>query len=148
MKHILTIALLSLASPALAETPVLPAPMQGLIDYSRTSCETQGGTFQLGPDAVLIADLNADGQDDYMFDGAGVSCTANPNLMCSEVGCELNVLVGTDQHNFIVLGWSVEKLDGRTVLRTKQSGLLVNKPQDTVFDLVFGDRQNAWVTLN
>lgn len=148
MKRILTATLLLLAGPSLAETPALPSQMQALIDYSRTSCETQGGTFQMGADAILIADLNEDGTPDHLFDGAAVSCSANPNLMCSDLGCELNVLVGEDQHNFILLGWSVEKVDGRTILRTKQSGFLVNKPQDTVFDLVFDNRQKAWVTLN
>ena len=147
MKVLMSVALVLTAGAALAETPPLPAAMQALVDYTRTSCETQGGTFSLGPDAILSADLNGDGAMDFIYDGAGVSCSANSNLMCSEVGCELNVVVGEDQHNFIVLGWSVEKIDDRIVLRTKQSGLLLNKPQDGTYDLVFDNTQKAWVEV-
>ncbi|WP_284162622.1 hypothetical protein [Frigidibacter sp. SD6-1] len=142
---LVTLAMTLAAGPLAAE---MPAATAALIDHNRTQCEANGGQLSVGPDAVLQADLNGDGTLDTIFDGAQVSCTKDPQPTCSELGCDLNVIVGTEQHNFIVLGWSVERAGDRAgeraVLRTKQSGFLLNKPEDATYDLYFDNVSQSW----
>jgi uncharacterized heparinase superfamily protein len=143
MMRILHALALTLAAGAAAAGDI-PAATAALIEYDRTQCAANGGQLSLSPDAVLQADLNGDGVEDTIFDGSQVSCTKDPQPTCSNLGCDLNVIVGAEQHNFIVLGWSVEHTGDRVVLRTKQSGLLLNKADDATYDLYFDNQSQSW----
>ncbi|MCY1126205.1 hypothetical protein OU426_05000 [Frigidibacter sp. RF13] len=143
MIRILPALALTFAAGAAAAIDI-PAATAALIEHNRTQCASNGGQLSVGPDAVLQADMNGDGVEDTIFDGSQVSCTKDPQPTCSELGCDLNVIVGTDQHNFIVLGWSVERAGDRVVLRTKQSGFLLNKSEDPIYDLYFDNQSQSW----
>jgi hypothetical protein len=144
MKSALTILLTLFAQTAMANT--LPPQVQAYVDYLAQSCDVMDGEFTSGDGLITRADLDQDGSDDVIVDGTYATCSSSPTLYCAEdVGCEVVTFVGEARHGLIVLDWELADINGQTGLRVKQSGLLLNLPQDKVSDLIWDAATSAYI---
>ena len=146
MRNILSVVFCLVASPILAQGTVLPPSVQGYVDYLVQSCSVMQGEFTSGPGLVTQVDLDQDGTQDYIVDGAGAQCSTSKTLYCDAgIGCEIVTFVGDTRHGTIVLDWAVVDLSGKPALRVKQAGLLLNLPEDRVSDLVWDRSSGGYI---
>jgi hypothetical protein len=144
LSRLLLSAMLAAALPAAAQ-PALPPEVQALLDYHTAACTAAGGTLSLSADPVTRVDLNGDGAEDYAFYSRNLTCSTNPLMFCSDLGCELNVFVDGHQHSLVVLDWRLITDKGRNALRITRSALVANTAQDQTAVLVWSDQAQALV---
>jgi hypothetical protein len=141
-----TAAVLALiTSPVLADN--YPVALTDLLAYHGTACGIQGGTLTTPPDAISTANMNGDGQTDFILDSSKLICSTLASMFCvAETGCELSVFVGTDVHTFIVKAWSLQDAGPRQHLVATIDGDLLRSPVDVTTHLTWDD-ENAGLKI-
>ncbi len=120
--------------PEPAPAGPLPAAVQEFLDENLRFCEEVGGTPNASgidlpgagraaegyPPLVTEADLNADGQTDYITDLAGLECVDAWSLFCGSAGCPVTVWVAEGADHEVAWGGSAQawRLEGRDVVLT------------------------------
>ncbi|NJS40167.1 MAG: hypothetical protein HC783_15430 [Rhodobacteraceae bacterium] len=132
---------LGLATAAKAQTPPdAPPALTALLDYHGTACSIQGGTLTTPPQAISTANLNGDGQTDYILDSSKLVCSTRPAMFCAaDTGCEISLFVGTGQHTLIVKDWSLRDAGPVQHLVATIDGDLLNSPVDITSHMVWDD---------
>ncbi|TAG30999.1 MAG: hypothetical protein EAZ40_00930 [Rhodobacterales bacterium] len=138
---ILALAGLPLGLAANAQTPPdAPPALTALLDYHGTACGIQGGTLTTPAEAISTANLNGDGQTDYILDSSKLVCSTSPAMFCAtDTGCELSLFVGNGQHTLIVKDWSLRDAGPVQHLVATIDGDLLNSPVDITSHMVWDD---------
>jgi hypothetical protein len=106
------LALILVAAPALAETPI-PPEITALIDRIGDYC---AGTFTLQPDAISQPDLNGDGSPDWLVDGSRYSCSDSVGFYCGTGGCPVDTLIDSKPGALLLHSFEVVTEGGTTYL--------------------------------
>jgi hypothetical protein len=144
MRLVLILALanlpLCLAAAKAEPPPNAPPALIGLLDYHATACGIHGGTLTTPPEAISTANLNGDGQTDYILDSSKLVCSTSPAMFCADgTGCELSLFVGTGQHTLIVKEWSLRDAGPVQHLVATIDGDLLQSPVDITSHLTWDD---------
>lgn len=104
-------AALCLAVPALAQD--LPAPVLEQINAVNANCREFGGNPQPVSGFVTAADLNGDGQPDYIVDLALQNCEGALSAFCGSAGCPVTVWLSGPSGYFVgrsghAQAWEIE----------------------------------------
>ncbi|WP_205624875.1 lysozyme inhibitor LprI family protein [Geminicoccus roseus] len=77
--------------------PALPEGVQKVIDGYAGQCTELGGKLEAGGDQpnILTADLDGDGQADYLLDSQGLQCAGSATAFCANAGCQVDILPST-----------------------------------------------------
>jgi len=86
----------------------LPPPIQQIVRNYAGQCHQLGGSLSVGGEtpAIMTADLDADGVQDYVLDPQTLRCSAAATAFCGNGGCDIKIAVSSDQyaHPVSVLG--------------------------------------------
>lgn len=107
------LALILLASPALAQDPAWPDEFAAIIEEDKTYCT---GEFSVAPEAVTQRDLNGDGTLDWILDTAGFACSDSYGLYCGTQGCGVETLIDGVQGSLLLHSWDTVTEGGTTYL--------------------------------
>lgn len=120
-------AILCLAGPVLAQG--LPAPVQGQIDEVNADCREFGGNPDPVEGFVTAADLNGDGQADYVVDLMNQNCVGAMSAFCGSAGCPITVWLSGPSEYFVAGGGHVQewRLEGSGI-RAFLHGAMCNPP--------------------
>jgi hypothetical protein len=115
-----------------ATSGVLPAAIQEFADENIRFCKEVGGTPNFSgidmpgagraadgtPPFITEADLNADGQPDYVTDLAGLECVNAWSLFCGSAGCPVTVWVSSPAGHEVAWGGSAQawRIEGQNVV--------------------------------
>jgi hypothetical protein len=131
---------LGLAAAKAQTPPDAPPALTALLEYHSTACGIQGGTLTTPAEAISTANLNGDGQTDYILDSSKLVCSTRPAMFCAaDAGCEISLFVGTGQHTLIVKEWSLRDAGPVQHLVATIDGDLLNSPVDITSHLVWDD---------
>ena len=146
MKRAFALFFTLFAQIAVAQTAALPPHVQAYVDYLAQSCSVMEGEFATGEGFITRVDLDQDDVEDFIVDGTYALCSSSLRLYCTEdIGCEIVSFVGDARHGLIVLDWDLIDIGDRTGLRVRQSGLLLNQPEDKVSDLIWDGATGAYI---
>lgn len=73
----------------------LPAPVSSLMSELKSSCREFGGELVNPRQAILSADLNQDGQPDYVIDQSAINCKGAASAFSGSGGSQVDVFVST-----------------------------------------------------
>ena len=78
----------------------LPAPIQKMASNYSSQCQQLGGTLSSGPQtlAIMTADLDADGVQDYVLDPQNLRCSAAATAFCGNGGCDIKIALSGDAY--------------------------------------------------
>jgi hypothetical protein len=112
----------ALASPAALATEA-HAIVEAVVAKARRMCAAfDGGTLDVGPDALSRPDLDGDGQADVLIDHAGLRCSNAAGLFCGSAGCHIVAVIGDRSVDLFAQRWAVARFDGRPVLLLQRHG--------------------------
>lgn len=89
-------ALLCLVLCGALAAPKLPSPIRAVIDDMRAECRSLGGKPGASPGLLTQADLNGDGQVDYVIDTAAFDCEGAASAFTGTGGGSVQVFVATE----------------------------------------------------
>jgi len=77
----------------------LPAPVAAIADDYGAQCTRLDGTLE-NPDAltVMAADLDGDGQLDYLLDAEALRCSTAATAYCGNGGCQISIALSHDDY--------------------------------------------------
>lgn len=120
------------SDPSPVTSGVLPAAIREFADENIRFCKEVGGTPNFSgidmpgagraadgtPPFITEADLNADGQPDYVTDLAGLECVNAWSLFCGSAGCPVTVWVGSPSGHSVAWGGSAQawRIEGQDVV--------------------------------
>jgi hypothetical protein len=107
------LALLLLASPALAQDGAWPPEFNRIVTESAGFCE---GAFTLAEGTVTRIDLNGDGTQDWLMDTAGFTCADVVSYACGILGCTLYTEIDGVIGLLTLRGWELVTDRGDTFL--------------------------------
>lgn len=97
-----------------------PPAVERLTAEALQECRKAGGTPRLGRDFETRADLDGDGQPDYLLAFHALECAGAYSLFCGSAGCPLSVFLSSRSWQQVfgshVQEWSLEQRGGRPVL--------------------------------
>jgi len=110
---------LFLALPARAQQA--PEVIRHATAESFAACRDAGGRPELTPDYQIEADLNGDGQPDYIIDLAGLNCVGAASFFCGSAGCPVSAYLSTPDgyrpvHFGHAQGWSIDRSGPRPAI--------------------------------
>ncbi|MCA8883734.1 MAG: hypothetical protein KDA50_08315 [Rhodobacteraceae bacterium] len=89
----------------------LPAPLQQLLSQRQAECSGfDEGTLTLEDGAVAQADLDGDGQPDWVLDESHLRCSSAASLYCGTGGCGVSFLVNDVLSTHLAKGWALTEL--------------------------------------
>lgn len=103
IKPTAVIAFLFFALAAGAET--LPAPVAEDVSQTLALCEPAA---TIRPEALLSADINADGKPDFLLDQGGLDCSTMATMYCGSGGCGYSVYLSQPQGYHIYSGLGMQ----------------------------------------
>ena len=107
------IALLLVVFPLPAQAQDLPSVVQSVVDEAAALCESP---VEMAPEAVVQADLNGDGVQDWVVDTGYVICPDFASLYCGTSGCGVTTMIDGIRGDLILHDWSVDTSGGQTYL--------------------------------
>ena len=117
MRHGLTCAFLSVLLSFPAHGQSLPPQVQAQVDEVSTGCRGFGGNPVPAEGFVTNADLNGDGQPDYIVDLAALNCEGAWSAFCGSAGCPVTVWLSGPAGYFSGGGGYVQewRVEGRSI---------------------------------
>lgn len=100
----------------------LPAPVQKIASNYSDQCRQLGGTLPSGSEtpAIMTADLDADGIQDYVLDPQNLRCSAAATAFCGNGGCYIKIALSRDAY-----AQPVSALGGQPTITLSSEGPIV-----------------------
>lgn len=124
----LVVVVSCLTGPVLAQS--LPQPVQNQIDEVNAACREFGGQAAPQQGFLTSADLNGDGQPDYIVDLMYQNCAGAMSAFCGSAGCPVTVWLSGPGGYFVASGGHVQQwqIEGSSI-RSFVHGQMCNPPR-------------------
>jgi hypothetical protein len=94
-----------------------------IVAAAREACaDLDGGEFAAADDAVLLVDLDGDGNDDMLIDEGRFACSTAASLFTPTGGAQLHAIVGGRHDTWMAQSWRLVEWGDHRILLLAEHG--------------------------
>ncbi|MCA8879885.1 MAG: hypothetical protein KDA73_08015 [Rhodobacteraceae bacterium] len=111
-------------SVALSGAAEIPAAFNDILSSRANDCASfEEGLLTVESGAIVRADLDGDGAEDWILDETHLACSSAASLFCGTGGCNVNFLIGDRLTSRLAKGWEVVDFTPLRVLLVQVHGV-------------------------